>query len=797
MYRKFIRQVIGKSLSLIILISLAFTWIRATALASPPYPAEGNQMLFLPMIRSGLLPAPAVSTLRPRATFPKPAETLVDNEHFSARQVVLKFQEGTHIRLRNGQFVFDPSILSDEEKGRLARLGLTPDQVKADVDQINARLMKETGLTPTRLFFNREEAQLAQDKAAGEKASQEELADLDLYSYLTLDQPDILRATDLVNWLNKLATVEIAYPQPIPFDAAADIPPTTVITPPLTQAYLGPAPSGIDSTFAKTFPGGTGAGVRIVDVEVGWYLDHEDLPSSYFFQFGFNLGLFAQGSHGTAVLGEMGAVMNGFGVTGIVPDASFGVSSPINGALPLPFYNMPTAILIAGAVIAPGDIVLIEQHYPGPRSGLVCTCNCTQFEFVPVEYFPAEFDAIRFTTARNVIVVEAAGNGSMDLDSNQYGGRFDRTIRDSRAIMVGGGIPLSRMPDCWTNNGSRLDVQGWGDFIETLSGNSEIKIAGGDLRQMYTRTFGGTSGASPIVVGAAAAIQGARIASGHVRLDPVQMRDLLVSTGTPQGSSITKIGPLPDLHKALDTFMGVSNVTVRRSSGSEFRPNEAWTDGPYFGSRGTFFADVNGDRRADAIVVNDDTVTVRRSNGNGFDAKGDWTHGAFFGDLGTYFADVDGDGKADAIAVNNDSVYVRRSNGSGFNGNQDWTHGAYFGDNGIYFADVTGDGRADAIVVNNNTVIVRRSNGNGFDPNQDWTHGAYLGDRGIYFADVTGDGKADAIVVNNDTVVVRRSNGSGFDPNQDWTHGPYFGNIGAYFADVDGDGRADAIAVNR
>ena len=38
----------------------------------------------------------------------------------------------------------------------------------------------------------------------------------------------------------------------------------------------------------------------------------------------------------------------------------------------------------------------------------------------------------------------------------------------------------------------------------------------------------------------------------------------------------------------------------------------------YFGSRGTFFADVTGNGRADAIVVNDDTVTVRRSTGNGF-----------------------------------------------------------------------------------------------------------------------------------------------------------------------------------
>ena len=54
-------------------------------------------------------------------------------------------------------------------------------------------------------------------------------------------------------------------------------------------------------------------------------------------------------------------------------------------------------------------------------------------------------------------------------------------------------------------------------------------------------------------------------------------------------------------------------ITVRRSTGTAFSGNEAWTLNPYYGTRGTFFADVTGDGRADAIVVNDDRVTVRRS----------------------------------------------------------------------------------------------------------------------------------------------------------------------------------------
>ena len=68
-------------------------------------------------------------------------------------------------------------------------------------------------------------------------------------------------------------------------------------------------------------------------------------------------------------------------------------------------------------------------------------------------------------------------------------------------------------------------------------------------------------------------------------------------------------------------------IVVRRSTGNGFGPNEAWTNEPYFGSRGTFFADVTGDRRADAIVVNADRIVVRRSNGNGFGPNEPWTQG--------------------------------------------------------------------------------------------------------------------------------------------------------------------------
>jgi len=95
--------------------------------------------------------------------------------------------------------------------------------------------------------------------------------------------------------------------------------------------------------------------------------------------------------------------------------------------------------------------------------------------------------------------------------------------------------------------------------------------------------------------------------------------------------------------------------------------------------------------KADAIVVNDNFVVVRRSNGSSFDLNEVWTEGPYFGSRGTFFADVTGDGRADAIVVNDNFVVVRRSNGSSFDPNEVWTEGPYFGSRGTFFADVTGN----------------------------------------------------------------------------------------------------------
>ena len=76
---------------------------------------------------------------------------------------------------------------------------------------------------------------------------------------------------------------------------------------------------------------------------------------------------------------------------------------------------------------------------------------------------------------------------------------------------------------------------------------------------------------------------------------------------------------------------------------------------------------MNHDGKADLIAVDEDALYVALSNGgNAFSAQQAWTAAAFYGTRGTYVADVTGDGRVDAIAVNNGGDFVMSSTGSAF-----------------------------------------------------------------------------------------------------------------------------------
>ncbi|WP_437733542.1 S8 family serine peptidase [Sorangium sp. So ce1335] len=455
-------------------------------------------------------------------------------------RVVIKFHEGTGVRLRGAQ-------LSSEGVGDLssAANGLDAEQVPRDVRSIAALLSARS--LDLRSLFPLPEARLSSLKSNGERRGARRLADLSLYFEAPWSGGSRSALVELVEALNAHPSVEIAYVQPKPElataapEASAELVTLDANTPDFTslQGYVNSDANGMGVAEARALPGGRGENVRIIDVEQRWVADHEDLPAPFFYAPAASPG---NADHGTAVAGVLVGQENGFGVTGVAPLSDVGYSSWVD-------IGVAPAIALAAAQLDAGDVVLIEVHAPGPTT-VACSCNTGQCNYVPMEFFAAEFDAIQTATANGITVVEAAGNGSVDLDHPTYGGAFDRAVRDSGALVVGASLSSARSPTCYSNSGDRVDVHAWGQDVATTGGGGELYSGTLGERDRYTASFSGTSSASAVVAGAVAVVQSvAQQASGP--LTSHEVRDLLVNTGKPQqGEPSRKIGPLPDLATA-------------------------------------------------------------------------------------------------------------------------------------------------------------------------------------------------------------------------------------------------------
>jgi subtilisin family serine protease len=211
-------------------------------------------------------------------------------------------------------------------------------------------------------------------------------------------------------------------------------------------------------------------------------------------------------------------------------------------------YRPGAALSHLGTLLGPGDVVLIEQQTTGPNGGT---------RYVPAEWVQSVFDATSLLTRLGVVVVATGGNGGENLDGAEFQGRFNRAVRDSGAIIVGAGSSTNHSRLSFSVYGSRVDVQGWGHNITTTGSNGNLQggTAPANINIRYTRSFGGTSGAGPIVTGAVAAIQSYLKATGRPLWTARQLNDLLKATGTPQGGDTSqRIGPLPNLRAALTTL---------------------------------------------------------------------------------------------------------------------------------------------------------------------------------------------------------------------------------------------------
>ncbi|HDR7589732.1 hypothetical protein BW899_27280 [Bacillus mycoides] len=318
------------------------------------------------------------------------------------------------------------------------------------------------------------------------------------------------------------------------------------------QGYLEAAPKGINASHAWSIKGGDGKGTTFVDMEYGWLLNHEDLVNKNIkLMSGQNIS--QHRAHGTSVLGIVSSEDNQIGNIGIAPRANVKVISQIrdNG-----IYNTADAILSAVHNLQAGDILLLEAQasYDGYGD-----------KYLPVEVHPDIFDAIRVGTDKGIIIIEAGANGSNDLDNfkdrngKKILNRNSPDFKDSGAIMVGAGsstVPHKRL--WFSNYGSRLDVYGWGENVDTTSANPSQNTT-----NLYTSTFSGTSSASPIIAGAATSIQG--IAKEHrgSSYTPAELRNILSNpnTGTKsQDPWNDRIGVLPDLKSILDNLGFSSDI---------------------------------------------------------------------------------------------------------------------------------------------------------------------------------------------------------------------------------------------
>lgn len=462
----------------------------------------------------------------------KPERTEVTAAH-EPGLISVKLREGLAVRVREGRLVAAEGAGDGAaDAGTLAQLNAAPGVWERAFTPAEDRL---------EAFTRTAEANLGVD-----------LPDLNLHMVLRLQGGvDAGAACDA---LNRLDAVELAQPWPRPVAAPlpGDFRPR--------QTYLNAAPAGTASEAVWDWPGGRGQQARIADLEYSWNLNHQDLPTVTLIP-PAGVDPFGDTNHGTAVLGQLVSLDNGWGTTGGAPLSPAFVAATYNGSS----WNVGDAVLRAAAVFQAGDVILIEQQTTGPNA----TGGSSQFGLVPVEWFRPWYDAIRATIGNNIFVVMAAGNGSQNLDDAVYstgnGGHWPFLPQnDSGAIIVGAGgpptgssaVPRSRLS--FSNWGSRLNLQGHGTAV-TTTGYGGLYSAGG-TNLLYTATFGGTSSASPIVTNAVAQASSVMQTVTGAPPTPAALRAALVATGVAQQSgqfpATQRIGPQPDARAAIARLLG-------------------------------------------------------------------------------------------------------------------------------------------------------------------------------------------------------------------------------------------------
>jgi peptidoglycan hydrolase-like protein with peptidoglycan-binding domain len=341
------------------------------------------------------------------------------------------------------------------------------------------------------------------------------------------------------------------------------------------QRYFNAAPVGIDAPAAWA-KGADGTGTNIIDLEQGWFLNHVDLPTGITLLAGTNSR--ESFYHGAAVLGMIVGRDDTFGIVGAAPKANARVISyfdPPGKSRANLVKRVEDRVLKANAALSSGDVLLLEAQFVG-SIGKIKT-------LLPVEVEPLVLKAIQNATARGVIVVEAAANGGnypnartkkvdhhgTDLDTfvDKAGKKVlsrstPADFKDSGAIMVTGSVSaVPHAPHTLLNFGSRIDCYGWGADIVTCNWDPHLPTARDaymGIGLYFKESFGGTSGACPMIAGCCLLMQHLQALLKPKGRPPgkvasAAMRSILSkeSNGTASARATDKIGVMPDFAKII------------------------------------------------------------------------------------------------------------------------------------------------------------------------------------------------------------------------------------------------------
>jgi len=357
---------------------------------------------------------------------------------------------------------------------------------------------------------------------------------------------------------------------------------------------VGSEESGVNAV--AVWPQCDGSGVKFVDVETGWQLNHIELPQS--------IGLLDAAmvnkhhrEHGTCCLGIVAARDDagggaGTGMVGIAPAVTIpGLAS--HEYSNVTDWEVVDAIRAAIDVLGPGDVLLLEIQ----TESTVKILGVDLPDGYPLEVVDPWLDAIRLAVLHGITVVEPAGNPgkrlAYDLGAATWtpiGGEvrsLDKTntttFIDSGAILVGACESTTsapgtheRMSDAWFGN--RIDCWAWGEDVLTTCCLGQLMPSGapatpgckeGETSPPAYIYFEGTSAAAAIIAGTVALMHEMyRKSTGGYQASPGMIRELLrdTSLGTKvvKGGS-TLLGSMPDLGKIATTLDLLPDVYIRDS----------------------------------------------------------------------------------------------------------------------------------------------------------------------------------------------------------------------------------------